>query len=66
MPLIQLQRSIYLLNALSIFAIILRNWTPRVDDDFKAVFYNESMLEKAAMQRTQQFLDFSILLKEPS
>ena len=30
------------------------------------VFYNKGMLEKVTMQRTQQFLDFSILLKEPA
>ena len=30
------------------------------------VFYDKDMLEKVRMQRTQQFLGFSILSKEPS
>ena len=30
------------------------------------VFSNKGMLEKVMMQRTQQFLDFSILSKEPA
>lgn len=53
-----IQRSFYLLNARSIFAI-----------DRSAlmalVFYNKGMLEKVTMQSTQQFSDFSES-KEPS
>ena len=30
------------------------------------IFYYKDMLEKAAMQRTQQFSAFSLLPKEPS
>ena len=30
------------------------------------VFYHKDMLEKVAMQRTQQFSAFSLLPKEPS
>ena len=57
-----MQRSFFVLNARSIFAIFLRNWTQFVDG---FIFYNKGMLEKVTMQRSQQFSEFSIS-KEPS
>ena len=53
MPLIQ--RSFYLLNASSIFAIFFVIERIAL---MALVFYNKGMSEKVMMQRTQQFSDF--------
>ena len=60
MPLIQ--RSFYLLNACSIFAIFLRNWTQCVAG---FSLYNKGMLKKVTTQRTQQFSAFVCFWKNP-
>lgn len=57
-----IQRSFYLLNARSIFAIF---FTIDRSALMALVFYNKGMLEKVTMQSTQQFSDFSES-KEPS
>jgi len=57
-----IERSIYSILALTVlfFSIIERSVLMAL------VFYYKDMLEKVAMQRTQQFSAFSLLPKEPS
>ena len=50
-----IQRSFYLLNVRSIFAILFVIERSAL---MALVFYNKGMLEKVTMQRTQQFSEF--------